>query len=587
MLDTTKNDGVKAAIKTNVTLSEADRDVSEADATKIDPTNGVVEISKSGKYLFEGNYGGIIATKKELTLHFIFKNAHFTNKNGIAIDCQDKKVDSLIITLADGTTNSVTNDGDDVNAVHIKGGPLTINGKGTLNITSDSKSGIKCGKIIKIVDATLNISAANHGVTGSAVIAQSCAINVTAAGKDGINAEYDEYAPEESVFTDDGFVSLVDVNYTCDVMGDGIQADTVVYIDGGNYNIKTTGEFVSKTADNMKEYDLTTDDFKYTKSGNDYKRIASDETGRYGNNLYALAQGCKGIKVGELEYTVKDDDGNKTTVTLYDAGYLIAIDGGTFNINSTDDAIHANSGDVLITDGTFTIATMDDGVSADNLTKIVGGNITVTSSYEGLEGSYVEITGGTISIVASDDGINAASDDWRVQEHIIISGGDITVDANGDGIDSNGSILIAGGKVVVHGPTTGGDAGLDADKGIVVNGGVLFASSTLGMVETPSSNSEQCVVSYAQNSAISVGSTVALKDNKGNVLIEVEVKKNNCQSIIFSHPFLAMNSKYTIWIAGKKVETFTISSIITSIGVSTQGGFGRPGGGGPNRPDRP
>ena len=40
---------------------------------------------------------------------------------------------------------------------------------------------------------------------------------------------------------------------------------------------------------------------------------------------------------------------------------------------------------------------------------INGGSITVSQSYEGLEGQKVTVTGGNIEITASDDGINAAS----------------------------------------------------------------------------------------------------------------------------------------------------------------------------------
>lgn len=580
-VDDSASVAVKNQIQSKSDLSELAKDVSEQGATKIAATSDVVEISKDGVYLFEGSYGGVKTTKKDLNLHFIFKNAHFSNDNGVAIDCQDKKVASLVITLADGTENSVTNGGDDVNAIHVKGGALSINGKGALNVVSNSKSAIKCGKKIQIVDSTLNLQAANHAVTGSAIIAANCTINVTSAGKDGVNAECDDYTQQEK-FTDDGFVSLTNVNYTCNVDGDGIQANTAVYINGGNYAITTNGNFVQKTSANMTEYGMTADDFKYVKQGADYKRIASDEINRYGSsNLYGLSQGCKGIKVSEIEY--EDDDGNVVTVT--NADYLIAIVGGTFTVNSTDDAIHTNCGNVLIEGGTFILSTYDDAITSDVLTKITGGNITVTSSYEGIEGGYVEISGGTINVKSTDDGINAASDDRSVNPHIIISGGSVTVDASGDGIDSNGSILISGGTVTVHGPTTGGDAGLDADKGIVVTGGTLFASSTLGMVETPSSNSTQYVVSYAHQSTIAAGSTVSLRDKKGNVLVSVTVLKK-CQSVIISSPDLNKGQTYYIYGGNTKMTSFTVSSVITTIGTSGNNFPGGPGGpGGP--PPRP
>lgn len=584
-VDTTEIDNTVSAIKNKAVFTESELNTSEDGATTVEPTSGVVEIKNSGTYIFEGEYGGIQVTKKDLTLHFIFKGATITTENGIAIDCQDKNVASLVITLADGTTNSVTNSGtvtnkkgeaETINAIHVKGGAVTVNGKGSLSITSESKSALKCNRAIKIVDATLTLSAANHAITGSAVIAKDCTINVTSAGKDGINAECADYSEQDN-FVDDGYVYMTNVNYTSATEGDGIQADTVVYIDGGVYNITTKGKFVSKTADNMAAYGLTEDDFRYTRFSGRYVKVAGDETNRY-SDLFALVQGCKGIKVGEIEY--EDESGN-TAVWSY-GSYLIAIDGGTFNIDTTDDAIHANSGSLLINGGNYTISANDDAVTSDILTKITGGTFNIENCYEGIEGSFVEISGGTIKLVSTDDGINASSADKSVTPHIIISGGSVTVDASGDGLDSNGSILISGGTVVVHGPTTGRDAGLDADKGIVVTGGTLFATSTLGMVETPSKNSTQYVVSYAHQSKITAGSTVSVMDSKGNLVLSYEVSKT-CQSIIFSCPALKKGATYTIYGGSTKMASFTVSSIITTVGSSGSSfpAGGRPGGGGP------
>lgn len=560
---------VRQAMADKVDLTDLAANTAGEDAIEIAATDGIVEISEAGTYLFKGAYGGIKITKKDIDVHFIFDGATFTNDNGIAIDGTDKKPGSIIITLMAGTTNTVTNGGTDVNAIHVKA-PLSFNGTGTLIVTSDSKSAVKSSKAIQIADATLNLAAKNHALTASSVTAVDSTISVAAAGKDGINAECG--SPKDGFTTDDGFVALRNVTYTCSVDGDGIQADTAVYIDGGTYDIKTSGTFVQKTSANMETYGMTADDFKYIKSGSTYQRIASDEANRYGSNLYGLSQGCKGIKVGEIEYN--DDAGNTVTVP---GDYLIAIAGGMFKIDSTDDAIHANSGNVLIEGGTFTIATSDDGITAAVLTKITGGKITVTQCYEGIEGGYVEIGGGTvIDITAADDGINAASDDTGVSEHIIISGGDITVDSSGDGIDSNGSILVSGGSVTVYGPTNGSDAGLDADSGIVINGGTLFATAAIGMVETPSTNSGQCVVSYAHQSTISAGATVILRDSSGNELLPMPVKKN-CQSIIFSAPGLEKGGTYTLYSGSTKLTGFTVSSVITTIGTS---GSTFPGGNG-------
>ena len=563
--DVSAINAVISNVESKIDLSALASDTSGAGATEIAATNEIVHITESGAYRFAGSYGGISIDEKELELHFIFDGANITNENGIAIDGTAVKKTSLVITLKDGATSTVTNSGSDANAIHIKGS-LAINGGGTLNVTSGSKSAVKASKDIRITGATLNLAAQNHGIAGASVVAADCTINVSSADKDGINAECDE-ATEFT--TDDGYVLLKNVRYTCDVQGDGIQADTVVYIDGGTYNIKTTGNFVQKTSANMTEYGMDADDFKYIYSNGTYKRIASDETSRYNaSQLYGLSQGCKGIKVGEIE----DADGNAIT----DGDYLIYIKNGSFTIDSTDDAIHANSGDVLIAGGTFTLSTYDDGITADGLTKITGGTIDITTSYEGIEGGYVEIAGGTISLAASDDGINAASDSASVTPHIIISGGMVTVDANGDGLDSNGNLLISGGMVTVHGPTSGADAGLDADGGIFINGGTVFVTSSSQMLEAPSSDSTQYTVVYKGQSTIAAGTTISLRDSNGSTVMSAATKKS-AQAVIISSPIISSGASYTMYSGSTSLATFTVSSAVTQVGTSG-GAQGGPGG---------
>ena len=91
---------------------------------------------------------------------------------------------------------------------------------------------------------------------------------------------------------------------------------------------------------------------------------------------------------------------------------------------------------------------------ADEANRVYGGEITIETCYEGIEGQNVEISGGTIDITASDDGLNAAGgndqsgmggfggDMFSADEDawITISGGTVTIDATGDGIDSNGDL---------------------------------------------------------------------------------------------------------------------------------------------------
>lgn len=561
-------------------LSELSANVSQIGAQKVEPTSQTVSVTESGTYLFAGNYGAVTIAAG-LDVHFILNNATFTCNDGIAIDGTAKKI-NFVITLADNSVNKVVNDGDDVNAIHVKG-TLSFNGKGSLSVQSASKNCVKCSKLLQITDCALTLDAANHAISALSVAASNCSVTVQSAGKDGLNAECDD---ETTAFTaDEGYVALRNVCYTASVYGDGIQADTAVCIDGGEYNITTTGNFVENTAENRAEYDLTADDFRYIKSGSQYRKVASDYFGR--GTMYALSQGCKGIKVGEIEYPVTDGDGE---IAVTEGNYLLSIADGTFTLDCTDDALHANSGNIIIGGGNFNITTYDDGITADRLAKITGGNINVLSSYEALEGAFVEIIGGMLSLNSFDDGINAASDVASDKEHIIIGGGNVTVTSDGDGIDSNGSVLIYGGNVVVYGPTSGGDAGLDSDLGVLVDGGTLFVCSSLGMVETPAVNSKQNIVSYAQQTTMTAGTTLSLRDDKNNTFVEVLLTKN-CQSVIFSCADLQLGGTYYICADETQLTSFKVSSVITSVGSTGSNfpGGGRPGGpgGGGNPPPRP
>lgn len=545
-----------------------------ASAQSYTGSSTTLTIDTLGDYVLSGTYsdGVVINVADKGTVHIFLNNATITNDDGIALSNENKNA-SIVLTAMDGTQNSVSNASG--HAVRIKG-KLNINGSGKLSVTSTGKNGINVSKALKIADTTLEISSANHAISAQSVEAQNATITVTSAAKDGINAQCDD---DTTTFPEDyseGYVALKNSNYTCSVKGDGIQADTLVCIDGGNINITTEGNFISYA--NASQYGLDNDEFRYIKNGSAYKKIASDENHYSYSSRFALEQSAKGIKVGEIEY----DDANGNEIKVTDGDYLISISGAcTVTINSSDDAIHTNSGDVAILSGTITINTYDDGITSDNLTQISGGTINIQTSYEGIEGAYVSISGGNIDLNSSDDGINAASDDTSIKEYISISGGTIVVTADGDGLDSNGSILITGGTVIVHGPTSGRDAALDADSGIIIQGGTVYAASTLGMVETPSTNSTQYVLSFAQSTSISAGSTITIKDSNGNELLSVTTKKA-CQSIIVSLPNFEKNTSYGIYGNGTQLESFTISSIITKVGSSTSmGGGGFPGGGRP------
>lgn len=436
---------------------------------------------------------------------------------------------SKIDVTADGVTlyliNAELSNNKNIIGSDNYGLTLVLIGESTATETADDKTAIDiAGDLTILGSGSLAIAASDssasikNGIKANSISVIDATLSID-AGKDALHAEITSYddrteAPAFS-YSDGGFVYTKNATLTLTAEDDGIQADTFVYVDEGS-NVNVTAA-------------------------------------------------SKGVKAGLIDW------GSDST-EIEDGDYLVYINGDV-TVDSTDDAIHSNS-TIIIEGGDIYIKAGDDAVHADDLLQVYGGYIEITECYEGLEAAKVEVTGGYVNVTSSDDGINGADGTTAVMGqansncHIILNGGIIYVDASGDGVDSNGDILISGGILFVSGSTGSNDAALDSESGIKITGGYVFACGALGMVETPSTSSTQYVISYAQQSTISAGTTLYLKDASGNTLLYYTVPKA-CQSVILSSPDLAKGSTYYIYGESTKLASCTISSIITSVGSST------------------
>ncbi len=277
----------------------------------------------------------------------------------------------------------------------------------------------------------------------------------------------------------------------------------------------------------------------------------------------------------------------------------LTITGGTYLISAVKDAINSNEG-VKIKAGTFTLsAQTGNGIQSKNsedTTKgyvyICGGDITVTSCVEGIEGTAIIIEGGNINITAQDDGFNAsdgtstASDAFMGGQdanafenntncYISISGGSIQMDASGDGIDSNGSLFVSGGTIYVSGPTESNNGALDYNGTAEITGGTIVAAGSTGMAEGFGDTSTQYSLLYNFTSASEAGTEVTLTDADGNVMVSFTPSKQY-QSVVISTPELKQGETYTLT-SGSQTEEITLSSIVTSNGQSQMGGPGMGG----------
>lgn len=245
--------------------------------------------------------------------------------------------------------------------------------------------------------------------------------------------------------------------------------------------------------------------------------------------------------------------------------------------------------DVAINGGSFEIASGDDAVHADGNVSITGGEILITRSYEGIEGLSIDISGGNVSIVSDDDGLNSAAGNdgsgfgWNggmfestEGVYINISGGMIRINASGDGIDSNGDLTVSGGTTYVFGPTDNWNGAIDYNGSGVISGGVIVALGPSGMSQSFGNSSTQGVISVTVNGG-AAGSVISLYDENGTLMISLESEKTY-SSVLISCPGIDEGGSYVLN-AGTYSTEITMNGLIYGSG----GGFPWAGGGRPGR----
>ena len=511
-------------------------------------------ITQEGTYLLSGT----------LTDGTLFIDAPDTAKiqlvlDGVSLYSQTyapiyiREADKVFITLAPNSENTLSNSGtytqqDDhnVDAPLFCRSDLTLNGSGSLTVNSPGGHGIVCKDELAITGGTYTITAASHGLSANDGVCIGAGSFTITSGKDGIQSQHDEDTSLGYVYLSGGSCT-----FTCD--GDGISASSWLTVVDGTFSLTCGGG----SANGETHTDTT-----MGMGGPGFPGSTTQDTT---TSTTEDTLSCKGLK----------------------AGSTLTLEGGTFTIDSADDALHAN-GDITLTGGTYQLSTGDDALHADNTLTIADGDISIPQCYEGLEGLSVTVSGGRIALIADDDGLNAAggqdqsgfggpgsfgTDTFsnQSQSSITISGGVLYVQAAGDGLDSNGSLTVSGGDVYVCCTSSGADSALDCDGEAVITGGTLVAAGPSQMAQNFGSSSTQgCALLALSNQQ--ANTTVTLTNEAGETLLTWEVPASYA-SVVVSCPDMTVGSSYTLT-AGDASTTFTLEDIV----YSSSGSMGQPGG---------
>ena len=502
--------------------------------------NGALTITAAGTYRLSGKLtsGRIVVDAESAKVHIVLDGAFVTCPGDAALHI--KKADKVFLTTT-GAGGSLTSSGNfpedskTDGAVYSKS-DLTLNGAGTLTVSCESGHGIVCRDDLKITSGSYTVNAAKKGIDcKDSVLIADGSITIT-SGTDGIHAENSDNAEKGFVYVGGGAVTITSGSDAVDTSGEVIS-------DGGTFTFVTGGGTANASPHADNGYGRP----------QDRDRASSDGKS---------ATSCKGIK----------SDGT------------ITINGGTFTINSADDAIHTGSS-FNMTSGSLTATSGDDGIHADANVAVSDGIVEITESCEGIEGKVIEISGGKVSVTASDDGINAAgsetdgktgkfSADPNALLHI--SGGSVTVNALGDGVDSNGTLLVSGGETYISGPVDAFNGSLDSSGKATVTGGTLIAAGSTGMAENFGSDSTQCSILCTFDGIIPGGTEILLTDSAGNILARFTPPKDY-QCAVISTPDIKVGGTYTVT-AGSESKTVGMTGTIYGAGSNSGfGGSGKPG----------
>ncbi|MDK2981393.1 MAG: hypothetical protein PWQ55_1740 [Chloroflexota bacterium] len=552
----------------------------QVDGSGVSVNGTTATITAAGVYRLSGSLDDgqiVVDTQDDGTVELVLDNASINNSSSAPLFVSS--ADTVRITLADGSSNTLTDganyifpdaETDEPNAALFSKSDLFIGGSGALTVTGSYKNGIASKDNLTIESGTITVTAAADGVKGKDAVTILDGTLTIVSGSDGIQASNDS-DPEKGTVTISG--GTIDITAGLD----GIQAETDLMVSGGDLTILTGG-----------------------------------------GSANGPAQQNNGDPRGGMGMQDNTADTTSESMKALKAGVTLTVSGGSLTIDSADDALHSNDS-LTVTGGQISIASGDDGLHADTNLTIDDGAITISQSYEGIESAAITLNGGSIRITSSDDAINVAggadgsgmggrpgqgSFNDNGSYTLTINGGTLVLDAGGDGLDSNGTISMSGGLVIVNGPTNSGNGAVDYNGSFTISGGFLVAVGSSGMAQTTSSDSSQYAVLYNYDSTQSAGTLIHLESADGMDILTFAPSKDY-QSLLVSSADLQNGQTYTLTAGGSAsgsqedglynsatvsgastITSFTISSIVTSLGTPSNmfggGGGGRGGGLGGN-----
>lgn len=582
----------------SVTISDSSTTSNDAaDSDTNDTTDSsctTVTISEAGTYILTGSASNaqvIIDADKETKIQLVLDDLTLSCKSSAPIYV--RKADKVFITLADGSSNTLSTTGEfvaiddnNIDAVIFSKDDLTLNGSGSLTINSPYGHGIVSKDDLVVTSGTYTMTCAKHGLSGKdsvRILDGTFDLTVT---KDGIHASNDD---DENL----GYIYIAGGTFTINSDDDGMHADSTLYIEDGTIDIQKSYEGLEGQTITILDGDIdivSSDDGINAANGsgsndsiNDKQEKGDPSNGQMPGNPPSGDSFDPSKNTNENNSSNSDDSqtDNKPQGTPPSNGNFDPSNNSNNNTdqnnttdtndNSTDNNVVTMSTNAVASE-TETSTTSDDAASSENTQSSdnkqmpgnppsgdnqMPGNPPSNSNFDPSDNSNNNSEQPQGNAPGGMGGFDMDADESCV---LTINGGTITINAGGDGIDSNGYFYMNGGTVYVEGPESNGDSALDYSISATITGGYFLSTGYSGMAQNFGSDSTQCSYMLTLSSNTSGTTTVTLTDADGNVLLSHETSKSY-NSVIVSCPELEVGSTYTLT-TGDTSQSITPTSTV-------------------------
>ena len=160
-----------------------------------------VILKEEATYVISGSLNGMLIVDAPDTakLQIVLNSVDITSETSAALYILE--ADKVFVTLADGTANTLANGGsfvaiddNNIDGALFSKQDLTLNGSGSLTVTSPAGHGIVCKDDLVITGGTYVVNSASHGLDANDSVRIADANITIDAGKDAIHCENSEDA---------------------------------------------------------------------------------------------------------------------------------------------------------------------------------------------------------------------------------------------------------------------------------------------------------------------------------------------------------------------------------------------------------